>query len=68
MSLYKFVDGNWLLINESATNADGRCADLLQRTAFQSGRYKLYFDVEKYFKSIRSTSLYPFIEVSIKIS
>lgn len=54
-----------MLINESVTNADGRCGDLLQREAYQSGRYKLYFAVEKYFKSIQTTSIYPFIEVHI---
>lgn len=57
------VDGNWVLINDSVTNSDGRCAEFLQREAFRSGRYKLHFAVEKYFKSIRSSTIYPFIEV-----
>lgn len=65
MSLYKLVDGNWVLINESVTNSDGRCAEFLQRDAFRSGRYKLHFAVEKYFKTIRSATIYPFIEVCI---
>lgn len=65
VSLFKLVDGNWLLINESVTNSDGRCADLLLREAFKSGRYKLYFDVDKYFQSTRTASIYPFVEVSI---
>lgn len=64
MALYKLVDGNWVLISESTTNSDGRCAELLQRDAFRSGRYKLHFSVEKYFKNLRSNTLYPFIEVS----
>lgn len=63
VSLYKLIDGNWMLINESVTNSDGRCSDLLLRNAYQSGRYKLYFGVEKYFKSVQTTSIYPFIEV-----
>lgn len=63
VSLYKLIDGNWMLINESVTNSDGRCGDLLQREAYQSGRYKLHFAVEKYFKSIQTTTIYPFIEV-----
>lgn len=61
--MYKLVDGNWVLINASVTNADGRCADLLQQEAFRSGRYKLYFGVEKYFRTIRTETIYPFIEV-----
>lgn len=64
MSLSKLVDGKWVLINESITNSDGRCAEFLQREAFRSGRYKLYFGVEKYFKSIRTPTIYPFIEVN----
>lgn len=63
VSLFKLIDGNWMLINESVTNSDGRCGDLLQRETYQSGRYKLYFAVEKYFKSIQTPSIYPFIEV-----
>lgn len=63
VSLYKSVDGNWTLINQTVTNSDGRCADLLLRSAFQSGRYKLHFDVEKYFQSIQTISIYPSIEV-----
>lgn len=66
MSLYKLVDGNWQLINKAITNSDGRCADLLLRTAFQSGRYKLHFNVEEYFQSIQTTSIYPFIEVAFQ--
>lgn len=61
MSLFKLVDGNWVLINASVTNADGRCADLLQQEAFRSGRYKLNFGVEKYFKN--TETIYPFVEV-----
>lgn len=63
VALFKLVDGNWVLINDSVTNSDGRCAEFLQREAFRSGRYKLHFAVEKYFKSIRSSTIYPFIEV-----
>lgn len=65
VSLFKLIDSHWVLINESATNSDGRCAELLQRDAFRNGRYKLHFNVDKYFKSIRTSSIYPFIEVSL---
>lgn len=54
-----------MLIHESVTNVDGRCPEFLQRDAFRSGRYKLHFDVEKYFKAIRTATIYPFIEVCI---
>lgn len=64
VSLYKLTDGNWALINKSVTNADGRCADLLLQSSYQCGRYKLYFDVEKYFERLQTSSIYPFIEVS----
>ncbi|XP_031620594.1 5-hydroxyisourate hydrolase isoform X2 [Contarinia nasturtii] len=63
VSLYKMIDGNWALINESVTNADGRCADLLLRSTFQCGRYKLNFNVEKYYERLQSSTIYPIIEI-----
>lgn len=64
VSLYKLVDSLWTIISESCTNTDGRCLDLLSRSAFNVGRYKLHFDVENYFKELQIASLYPFIEVN----
>lgn len=51
-------------MNEGVTNPDGRCATLLERSNFTAGRYKLHFDVDKYFELRKQDTLYPFIEVN----
>ncbi|XP_015607061.1 5-hydroxyisourate hydrolase-like [Cephus cinctus] len=65
VSLYKLVDGRWIFYKESNTNANGRCADLLnsEELNFTVGRYKIHFDVEKYFSSTNTNTMYPFIEI-----
>lgn len=52
------------MINASVTNADGRCANFIQQHAFHSGRYKLTFGVEEYFKNNhQNEAFYPIVEV-----
>ena len=45
------------------TNPDGRYCSFIQRSDFTAGRYKLHFDVDRYFELRKVESLYPFIEV-----
>lgn len=61
--LYKLIDGRWTYINEGLTNPDGRFSNFLSRDDFTAGRYKLHFDVDRYFELRKQESLYPFIEV-----
>ncbi|XP_017780472.1 PREDICTED: uncharacterized protein LOC108565480 [Nicrophorus vespilloides] len=63
VSLYKLIDGRWTYINEGTTNPDGRCCNFIESGSFSIGRYKLHFDVDRYFESREQTSLYPFIEI-----
>ncbi|XP_015517101.1 uncharacterized protein LOC107222313 isoform X1 [Neodiprion lecontei] len=65
ISLYKLMDGRWTFVNESNTSVDGRCADLvdISKYSFTAGRYKLHFDVDKYFTLRRIETMYPFIEI-----
>ncbi|XP_011315399.1 uncharacterized protein [Fopius arisanus] len=65
VSLYKLMDGRWTFLNESTTSGSGRCTDLVNtgKTAFTAGRYKMHFDVDKYFTLRRIETLYPFIEI-----
>ncbi|XP_046734477.1 uncharacterized protein LOC124404416 [Diprion similis] len=65
ISLYKLMDGRWTFVNESNTSVDGRCADLvdISKYSFTAGRYKLHFDVDKYFTLRRIDTMYPFIEI-----
>lgn len=63
VSLYKLIDGRWTPISEGLTNPDGRYANFIQRSDFTAGRYKLHFDVDRYFELRKLESLYPFIEI-----
>lgn len=63
VSLYKLIYGKWTYINEGYTNFDGRFAKFVDAKNFTTGRYKLHYDVDKYFEAKKQTSLYPFIEV-----
>lgn len=63
VTLFREVDGQWNCIRKSTTDSDGRCADLIDRELYSTGRFKLHFDVGRYFQSINTASLYPFVEV-----
>ncbi|CAH0547725.1 unnamed protein product [Brassicogethes aeneus] len=63
VSLYKLIDGRWTYINEGVTNSAGRFSQFMERTDFTPGRYKLHYDVDRYFESRKQVSLYPFIEI-----
>jgi len=56
----------WNLIKESATDADGRCRDLLAGDA--SGLYRLTFSTGAYLESMNRTSIYPEISVTFVCS
>nr|CAH7737781.1 unnamed protein product [Callosobruchus chinensis] len=63
VSLYKLIDGRWTYINEGVTNQLGKFGNFLERCDFTPGRYKLHYDVDRYFESRKQSTLYPFIEV-----
>lgn len=65
VSLYKLIDGRWTYINEGLTNSNGRFSQFLEQCDFTPGRYKLHYDVDRYFESRKQETLYPFIEVCI---
>lgn len=65
VSLYKLIDGRWTYMNEGITSTNGRFSQFLERSDFTPGRYKLHYDVDRYFESRKQATLFPFIEVSI---
>lgn len=65
VSLYKLIDGRWTYINEGVTNTSGNFSGFLERCDFTPGRYKLHYDVDRYFEARKQDTLYPFIEVNI---
>ncbi|XP_011315193.1 probable 5-hydroxyisourate hydrolase ZK697.8 [Fopius arisanus] len=69
IKLYKYYKTTWSFISESKTLSNGRCEDLLQvaNETLTADRYKLVFEVKKYFDSTNTNSLYPEIDVIIEI-
>jgi hydroxyisourate hydrolase len=63
VSLYKLIDGRWTYINEGVTNVNGKFASFVDRADFTPGRYKLHYDVDRYFDARKQDTMYPFIEV-----
>jgi len=47
----------------STTNMNGFCIDLVEKMNCTTGRYKLHFDVAKYFTLRRVETLFPFVEI-----
>ncbi|CAG9856197.1 unnamed protein product [Phyllotreta striolata] len=63
VSLYKLIDGRWTFVNEGSTDSSGKFNQFINRNDFTTGRYKLHYDVDRYFESKRMETIYPFIEV-----
>ncbi|XP_011172723.1 uncharacterized protein LOC105205126 isoform X2 [Solenopsis invicta] len=63
VSLYKLMDGKWTFLNENNTNAEGYCNDLVEKVNGTIGRYKIHFDVDKYFTLKRIDTMFPFVEI-----
>jgi 5-hydroxyisourate hydrolase len=55
--LEKLDEDSWLLLAESATDADGRCRNLSSDAP--SGLYRLTFSIGAYFRDQQRSSIYP---------
>lgn len=49
--------------------SNGYCTDLIdpEKSALTNGRYKLHFDVDKYFTNRDIETIYPFIEIAFDV-
>ncbi|MGD0629161.1 MAG: hydroxyisourate hydrolase [Terracidiphilus sp.] len=64
--LEKLEDSAWVTVQESATNADGRCRDLTNDAV--AGRYRLTFSTGAYLTSKGRASIYPEITITFNCS
>jgi len=62
--LEKYDEDSWLLLAESATDADGRCRNLTAEAS--AGVYRLTFTIDEYFRQHNRCSFYPEIAVSFE--
>jgi len=63
------ANGAWSLINQTVTDADGRCKHLLPPThPLQRGTYRIHFETAAYFERNRLQGLYPYVEIVFVVS
>lgn len=58
----------WSLVDQKATDKNGRITDFLPTNAANPGIYRLTYLVEPYFKKNKTESFYPFIEVAFRLT
>lgn len=69
VSLARLMDEAWIAVNESATDADGRCKYLLpEGETLQTGVYRVHFATASYYASKGLKGLYPYVEVVFEIT
>ncbi len=64
--LEMFDEDSWLLLSESATDADGRCRNLAREAS--AGLYRLTFSTSEYFSQQGRSSIYPEISITFRCS
>lgn len=57
----------WTSIDQQKTDQNGRIGNFLEETKTEKGIYRLTFLIADYFKSKKTESFYPFIEVVFQI-
>jgi 5-hydroxyisourate hydrolase len=64
--LERLQNSLWVTVKESATDADGRCRDLINDAA--AGIYRLTFSTGAYLASKGRSSIYPEISITFSCS
>jgi 5-hydroxyisourate hydrolase len=68
VSLSRQEQGQWLLLSESKTDADGRARQLLpENIALQTGLYRIRFETADYYESQHLSGLYPYVEIAFEV-
>ncbi|HEX3967086.1 MAG TPA: hydroxyisourate hydrolase [Edaphobacter sp.] len=64
VSLACMTNGIWSRLNDTITDADGRCGNLLpQGQTLQPGTYRIRFETAAYYRQNQLEGLYPYIEI-----
>jgi 5-hydroxyisourate hydrolase len=68
VSLARRHQGEWLVLSEGKTDADGRARQLLpEGTALDAGLYRIRFETAAYYETQRLTGLYPYVEIAFEV-
>jgi 5-hydroxyisourate hydrolase len=63
------TDDQWLPVNESVTDADGRIKYLLPGSQpLHPGTYRIRFDTDAYYKQNHLDGLYPYVEIIFTVA
>lgn len=65
--LFRVTETGSFLLGESATNADGRIADLLD-VPLETGRYRITFDTAVYFAERGVPCFYPEVSILFEVT
>ena len=72
IQLFEFRDnaagGGWHCVGSGFTDSDGRCKTLLGGHTLAATDYKLRFDVGAYFHDLRIPTIYPYVEIVVRIT
>ena len=69
VALAYMTNGAWSPLNEAATDADGRCKDLLPSTRpLVPGMYRIRFETASYYERNHLAGLYPYVEIIFTVS
>jgi 5-hydroxyisourate hydrolase len=62
-------EGEWLLLAQGKTNADGRVPALLeQNRVLPAGSYRVHFTISDYFSALNEQAFYPYVDIVFNIS
>ncbi|HWZ51587.1 MAG TPA: hydroxyisourate hydrolase [Granulicella sp.] len=69
LALTRWHDGDWMLLQSTTTDAEGRCKQLLPEAVSSHGQrvepgiYRLRFDTAAYYEAKGLVGLYPYVDV-----
>ena len=68
ITLEQYIDGSWIPLSHRATDADGRVKQMLPESkTLENGEYRLTFGTGAYFEAIRTTGLYPEVQITFTV-
>jgi 5-hydroxyisourate hydrolase len=63
------ASGDWTLVGQGTTNADGRLPDLISPDSIiEAGVYRIIFDVGRYFAAEQIETFYPQVTIMFKLA
>ncbi len=69
VTLERMTKEGWSVLNESVTDQDGRCKQLLPAAqTMQPGAYRIHFETASYYRRNQLEGLYPYVEIVFSVA